>query len=70
MFYTNTPFFDFWCADSRNVKPKLNFVVVQSLNWILRFKVYAHSNGHSVPQDAIVEQRVPGAIFVPFIAHN
>ena len=70
MFSTNTPFSDFWCANSRNVKPNLNFVVVQSLNWILRFEVYAHSNGHSVPQDAIVEQRVPGAIFVPFIAHN
>ena len=54
-FSTNTPFSDFWCVDSRNVKPKLNFVVVQSLNWILRFEVYAHSNGHSVPQDAIAK---------------
>ena len=43
MFYTNTPFSNFWCADSRNVKPKLNFMVVQSLNWILQFEVYAHS---------------------------
>ena len=70
MLYTNTPFSDFWCVDSWNVKPKLNFVVVQNLNWILRFEVYAHFNSHNVPQDVIVKQRVPGAIFVPFIAYN
>ena len=28
---------------------------VQNLNRILRFEVYAHSNGHSVPQDAIAK---------------
>ena len=36
---------------------------VQNHNWILRFKVYSHSNGPSVPKGALVEQRVLGAIF-------
>ena len=70
MFYTNTHFSDIWCADSRIVKSKLNFVVVQNLNWILRFEVYAHSDGHPMPQYAIVKQRVLGVIFVSCIAHN
>ena len=70
MFSPNTPFSDFCNVDSRNIKPKLNFVEVQNHNWILRFEVYAHSDDHSVPQDAIAEQRVPRAIFVSFIAHN
>ena len=43
---------------------------MQSLNRILQFEVYAHSKGHSVPQDAIAEQQGPGAIFVSLIAHN
>ena len=63
VFSTNSRFSDFWCTDSRNLKPNLNFVKVQNLNRILRFEVYAHSNGYSVPQNAIVEQRVPRAFF-------
>ena len=43
---------------------------VQNLNWILWFEVYAHSNGHSVPQDATVEQRVPRAIFDSLIVEG
>ena len=48
----------------------MNFVVVQNLNWIIRFEVYAIFNAHFVLQDAIIEQWAPGAIFVPFKAHN
>ena len=70
MFSSNSPFFDYWCTDSRNVKLNLNFVKVQNLNWILWFEVYAHSNGHSMPQDAIVEQRVPKAIFYSLIVEG
>ena len=40
---------------------------VQNLNRILRFEVYAHSNGHSMPQDAIAKQWVLGAIFASLI---
>ena len=35
--------------------PNLNFMEVENLIRILQFEVYAHSNGHSVPQDAVVE---------------
>ena len=71
VFSTNTPFSDFWYTDSQNIKLNLNFMEVQNHNRILRFDVYTHSDGHPVPQeDAIVEQRVPRAIFVSFVAHN
>ena len=70
MLPTNTPFLDFWCANSRKVKLNLNFVEVQNLNRIFWFEIYTHSNGHSVPQNAIAELRVPGIIFVSFTAHN
>ena len=40
---------NFCCADSRNFKLNMNFVELQNLNRILRFEVYAHSEGHSVP---------------------
>ena len=55
MFPTNTPFSDFWCANSQKVKPNLNFVEVQNLNRIFWFEVYTPSDGHSVLQDAIAE---------------
>ena len=35
--------------------PNLNFMEVENLIRILQFEVYAHSNGHSVPQDVVVE---------------
>ena len=70
LFSTNTIFSDFWCADCRSIKPILNFVEVQNHNQILQFEVYAHSDGHSMPQDAIIEQRVTRAIFVSFIVEN
>ena len=43
---------------------------MQSLNRILQFEVYAHSKGHSVPQDAIAEQQGPGAIFDSLIVEG
>ena len=43
---------------------------VQNLNRILWFKVYSHSNGPSVPKDALVEQRVLGAIFDSLIVEG
>ena len=43
---------------------------VQNLNQIFWFEIYTHFDGHSVPQDAIVELRVPRIIFVSFTAHN
>ena len=43
---------------------------VQNLIRILQFEVYAHSNGYSVPQNAIVEQRVPRAIFYSLIVEG
>ena len=46
----------------------LNFVEVQNLNRILRFDFYTHSDGHSMPQNAIAKQQVPRAIFVSLIA--
>ena len=70
VFSTNIPFSDFWCLDSRNIMSNLNFVEVKNHNWILRFEIFAHYDGHFVLQDAIAEQRVPRAIFVSFIAHN
>ena len=42
----------------------LNFMEVQNLNQILWFEVYALTDGHSMPQDAIAKQQVLGAIFV------
>ena len=70
VFSTNSPFADFLCVDSWNIKPKLNLVEVQNLNWIFRFEVYARSNGHFVPQESIAKQRVLRDIFVSLIAHN
>jgi len=48
----------------------MNFVEVQNLIRILWFEVYVHSNGHFVPQDAIVEQRVPRATFDSLIVES
>ena len=70
MFSTISPFFDFRSTNSRKVKLNLNFVKVQNLNWVFRFEVYAHCNGHFIPQDAIAEQRIPRAIFVSLVACN
>ena len=39
VFSTNTPFSDFWCTDSRNVKLNMNFMEVQNHNQVLRFEV-------------------------------
>ena len=36
---------------------------LQNINRILQLEICAHSNGHSMPQVAIVEHQVSGAIF-------